>query len=774
MKGPSRSRRRVDRLRALCCALLFAAPGCDGASRTARDATTREPVRLVLAERLAAADVQASAENIAFLDESARGLFRSGWHEVSPGDEDGQRWSRRRASSIDVPVVAPAPLTLSLRVTPVHQLLRKADDADPQRLRVLWNGEMLADQELAAAGELLELPVPHERQHTGLNQLELLPSYWLTPRAHRLSWDKRTIGVRLDELALRSEAPQVRPVAPLVRRQGEAIVQRAGSVVTFALKLPHAARLAGRLESLGAAPPPARIRIALMDDAGGERLLLDRALGDGSAAIDEDLSNLEGRFVSLNLAFSLTAADAGGPPPELLWQELRIEGTRPERPPSADRIARGPYNVILLLPDSLRRDHVDLEGDGLSPNARRLAARGVSFENMRSNSSWTRPSVASMFTSLGPISHGIHGLEDKLDPALAYLPQLLKQHGYYTFAILNSPVVSTPFHFGRGYDMVYTYYELRGERRSAPEFGPASEVDYIWSEFVETQLAKAGERPFFLFLHEIDPHSPYEPPEPFAARHDSGLRGSFNLSGFAAQDPHYFDPGELEYLRGLYRGEVAYMDAWLGRLLDVLDSSGLGERTLVVLISDHGEEFYEHEGIGHGKTVFEEQLRVPFILSLPGVLPEGRRAAVEAQTIDLAPTLLDLLGAEIPAAMQGRSLLPWLEAAAPGAPERPIVAHAMNRKQESLQLGRWKLVRANPVHPDRGAPEYSLFDLEVDPGEITDLWQRHPVVGSALRQQLELEIARQAAATGRSAALEPEPIAPEMIEALKALGYGKD
>ena len=721
------------------------------------------------------ADVQPAAENIAFLGEAARALFRSGWHEVSPRDVAGQRWSRRRAGSIDVPVVAPAALTLALRVTPVQQLLRNADSDDAQRLRVLWNGELLADRELAVTGELLKLAIPPERQHTGLNQLELLPSYWLTPRVHRISWDYRTLGVRLDEMALQSEAPQVPPAAPLARRQGQAIVQRAGSVVSFGLKLPADARLVGRLDSRGVASPATRIRVALTDDAGNERVLLDHRPGDGEAtAIDEDLTSLAGRFASLNLACSLAAADAGVSPGEIVWQDLRIEGTRPAPPPAADGIARGPYNVILLLPDSLRRDHVDLESDERSPNARRLAARGVSFENMRSNSSWTRPSVASMLTSLGPASHGIHGLEDKLDPTLAYLPQLLKQQGYHTFAILNSPVVSTPFDFGRGYDRVYTYYELRGERRSAPDFGPTREVDYIWSEFVEPQLAKAGDRPFFLFLHEIDPHSPYEPPEPFATQHESGLRGSFNLSGFASQGPHHFDPGELEYLRGLYRGEVAYMDAWLGRLLDVLDASGLSERTVVVLLSDHGEEFYEHQGIGHGKTVFEEQLRVPFILSLPGVLPEGRRATVEAQTVDLAPTLLDLLGGEIPAAMQGRSLLPWLAGSAPGAPERPIVAHAMNRKRESLQLGRWKLVRANPVHPDRGAPEYSLFDLEVDPGEITDLWQRHPVVGSALRQQLEFEIARQAAATGRSATLEPEPIAPEMIKALKALGYGKD
>jgi len=150
------------------------------------------------------------------------------------------------------------------------------------------------------------------------------------------------------------------------------------------------------------------------------------------------------------------------------------------------------------------------------------------------------------------------------------------------------------------------------------------------------------------------------------------------------------------------------------------------------------------------------------------------RPTVAAQTLDVAPTLLDLLGIEIPSAMQGRSLLPWLEGAAPEALDRPLLAHAMNRRVESLQRGRWKLVRRNPDDPALGAPSYGLFDLERDPGEVTDLWQAQPVIGIALRQELEREIARQAAATGRRPEPAPREIPPEMVEALKALGYGGD
>jgi arylsulfatase A-like enzyme len=775
MQRVSSPRLRLLRTLPLAGAALLALAGC-GRDEAGRDsAAPGTPVRIALADRLDAADVQPSAEHVGFLTEAGRHQLRAGWHDVSHRAKNGERWTRHPVASIDVPVTEPSPLTLVLSVTPARALLREPEDGEPQRLRILWNGEPLADEDLDWRGETLELRVPAERQRIGGNQLDLMPSYWLRPRAHRLGWDDRMLGVRLDQLEVRSEAPQVAPARPLAMRQGAAIVQQAGSVVSFGLRLPQRARLRGRLVLRGPALPQGRLRVSLRGEGGTSRLLLDRRLpeisGEGVDLV-ADLAAESGGFAVLDLAASLPAKARAARPPALVWQDLHIEGSGPAPAPAATRIPRGDYNVIVLLPDSLRRDHAYGSDAEASPNVRRLAERGVRFERMRSQSSWTRPAVASMFTSLAPISHGIHGLGDKLDPSLVYLPPLLKRRGYHTFAILNSPVVSLPFRFGRGYDMTYTYYELRDERRRAPDFGPASEVSYVWREFVETQLQEAGQRPFFLFLHEIDPHSPYDPPEPFASRHDTGLMAGFNISSFATLDPRQFDAGEMEYLRGLYRGEVAYVDAWLGELMDVLDETGLATRTLLVLVSDHGEEFFEHGGVGHGKTVYEEQLRVPFLMSLPGVLPEGRRIDVEAQLVDVAPTLLDLLGAEIPAAMQGRSLLPWIEGADPAALDRPVVAHAMNRKAESIQWGRWKLVRRNPMVPERGSASYALFDLERDPGELTDRWQHEPVVGAALRQLLEHEIAVRAAATGRSPKLEPEPIPPIMIEALKALGYG--
>ena len=173
--------------------------------------------------------------------------------------------------------------------------------------------------------------------------------------------------------------------------------------------------------------------------------------------------------------------------------------------------------------------------------------------------------------------------------------------------------------------------------------------------------------------------------------------------------------------------------------------------------------------MGHGHTTFEELLRVPLMLSLPGVLPQGLRSSADADLMDLAPTILDLLGLEIPAEMRGESLLPRLTEAGSRV-RRPSLAQSIGARQDALRLGRWKLIRARPSDPERGQHEYSLFDLETDPGETLDRWPAELAVGTALRQILlsGLFVEEDAApSTPRQA------IDPALLEQLRALGYLK-
>lgn len=756
--------------------------GCRREAPTPAPRTVQEEVRISLAERLDVADVYPSLEHVAFMTPAADPLYSGGWYARERRATDGRRWSGAKNATLEMPIVEPAGLTLRLDVTPAEYLLRKYPSPPQQTVGLLWNGEDLGAIDLESGRNRIELDIDASRQQVGLNRLELLPSYWLTPRVHRLGGDARQLSLRLEGVEVKSARPLVAPDGDPAHRDGDAIVQQAGSVISFSLPLPEGARLRGSVAPApagsGTPAPRGRVRVTLDDRAGRETELFDASLEalarDGSAALDVDLSRFGKDFASLDFAVSQPAGDA--PPQRVRWQELRVEGTRTVTQPPPSRVPRGRYNVIVLLMDSLRADHVQPLGDEVvTPNWRRMAERGVLFENLHTQSSWTRPAVASMFTSLPPVAHGIQGVADTLDESFAYLPDILRHAGYRTVAVLNSVVVSE-FKMTRGYQQVFNYFKVRRQHVTSPDFGPESEASFVWNHFVEQQFEH--DKPLFLYIHEIDPHSPYEPPARFAAQYSTGQRGHFNLDydvgGLVRNNPQFLDAGAVEYLHSLYRAEVAHMDAYLGWILDRMEKEGLTKNTLLVVVSDHGEEFYEHRSMGHAMTVYEELLRVPMIAMLPGVLPEGRRTPVAAQLMDLAPTVLDLLGIEIPKAMQGRSLLPWLEVPASAGPSRPLVAHATSRRRDAYLSGRWKLIRDNPDDPAQGGTRLHLYDLERDPHEIVDRWDQEPVLGHALRQALDLEIERQAALTGRSAAVESQPLAPEMIEALKALGYGDD
>jgi arylsulfatase A-like enzyme len=258
--------------------------------------------------------------------------------------------------------------------------------------------------------------------------------------------------------------------------------------------------------------------------------------------------------------------------------------------------------------------------------------------------------------------------------------------------------------------------------------------------------------------------------------YDTGRRANFNADfqtdGFVRTDPLWVEPMDVEYLRSRYMGEISFMDRYLGWMLDALEKRGLARRTLVVLVSDHGEEFWDHRSLGHGDSVYEELLHVPLVMALPGVLPAARRPQVDAELVDLAPTLLDLLGMKAPPEMQGRSLLPWIAAPEAERPPHVSVGHSIGPEHHALRLGDWKLVRENPTDGVRDLPQFSLYDLRRDPGEILDTWPGNLVVGNTLRQLLEEHLERTSGAIPeRVEGIERAKMDQELMETLRSLGY---
>jgi arylsulfatase A-like enzyme len=398
-----------------------------------------------------------------------------------------------------------------------------------------------------------------------------------------------------------------------------------------------------------------------------------------------------------------------------------------------------PLNVIIIGVDTLRPDHLGCYGyhRDTSPAADGLAADGVLFENVISQSPWTSPSFASVFTSLYPTQTGLVSVGTSMRETFPTLGTILKDHGYATGAIINASVLKPEFGTARGFD--YYYVTPRTGRLADGTTRDA----LAWIDSVPGQ-------PFFLFAHYYDPHEPYAPPAPYDTIFEEDYSGAIG-STFVLHD-HFpdvrgmnFGPlaalsdDDWNHIRTLYDGEIRFTDRAVADLLDGLRERGLADRTLIVFLSDHGEEFYEHEGFGHGHELYGEVIRVPLILRLPKVLPRSVRVKMQVRLIDVMPTVLEILGIENREHMEGVSLLALLEGGTGPAPagERMLASGAAytegmlrGPEKKSVTAHPWKLIYNVDTR------EEMLFNLGRDPRENENLIARETGPGEAFEKLL--------------------------------------
>jgi arylsulfatase A-like enzyme len=323
----------------------------------------------------------------------------------------------------------------------------------------------------------------------------------------------------------------------------------------------------------------------------------------------------------------------------------------------------------------------------------RLAADGVRMVDAYAPSSWTLPSHISMLTGVTPLVHGVETEGGTLDPSFPTLAEVLRSRGYQTAGIYSAPYLDPHWGFARGFDdyeIAYPsdvaaatqraadlraqaaraasahdwarYDELKMQQVAANQDVDARSEKAVTSDRVAAAviatLEKFGRepRPWFVFAHLFDPHCDYVPPAPYDTRFDPDYTGTATGEGclqgewVGRADPDR--PGgiiramserDLEHVIALYEGEVAWTDAHVGKILQALDDRGLTRTTLVIVVSDHGEEFFEHGNLGHRQTLYEEVVRIPMLLRLPGVLPAGAAVHGTVSLTDLVPTVLDLL-----------------------------------------------------------------------------------------------------------------------------------
>lgn len=406
-------------------------------------------------------------------------------------------------------------------------------------------------------------------------------------------------------------------------------------------------------------------------------------------------------------------------------------------------------NVLFFSPDTVRRDHLSCYGyeRRTTPNLDRLAKEGVLFTDHVANSGWTLPQYMTIHTGMYALTHRMTLLKQpsSLSPKIITLAEILKIHGYATQAFTSSNLYLHPqLGYGRNFD---DYNWGLGWNRASKR---------ITEEVIKWLDENAKQKRFFMFIHDNDTHEPFNPPEPF-----NSVWGE-----------EYVDK---------YDGEISHVDFYFGKILDKIDELGIRENTLIIYTSDHGTEFWEHGFLEKKVNLYNEILHVPLVLSCPGTLPAGRIVKGLVATVDIAPTILDILGISQPNEMQGKSLLPLIQGDPEAKPRREVFSHTEHNTRFgetlppsfehcSLYTGTYKFIRAEILLPfkddyfeikmegggnwitrfralakrlgmdpekiDKGTVFRELYDLRTDPKEQRNILSEKPDVAAALEKRL--------------------------------------
>jgi arylsulfatase A-like enzyme len=581
----------------------------------------------------------------------------------------------------------------------------------------------------------------------------------------------------------------------------ETLVTRSPERVVFPVDLPSRPWLDLAIGTVDNGPVTFHIEV----DAGGgvRRELQKRTVSTPNRweSVPVELEPFARRHVRLILSVE---AEREGTPGFWGSPVVRNRGGRPHAgEPSPARTAvvgrkPPPQGVILIVADTLRRDHLSLWGYDRkdAPVLSGLAHEGALFKDNISQGAWTKVSVSSIITSLYPTTNGINDMPDRIPVGVTTLAEAYRAAGYATFATSSVPFTGRLTNLQQGVEVLH-------EASSLPREGHESKTSRTYVDRLIEWIELHRDVPFFAFLHIFDPHSPFEPYHPYdnlwlspqeIAQHRKDMEKAKKyieedfFKRQALANPAELKEAGIDQARYLadekawYDSSIRAMDVEIGRLVERLQDLHLAHDTAIAFASDHGEEFLEHGRPFHGYTTYGEMLNVPLILSWPGALPKGVVVKQTVENLDLMPTLLDLSELPLPKEAQGQSLLPLLAqedpsklgwTARPAFAERHLAPVAMGEDKNPTESwamvdGDWKLIR-NGIRP-RGRPEFELYDHGKDPLNLHDVAAEHPEIVKRMAAKLEAWHEKALAAKVKPDEGSAE-ISPEEREKLRALGY---
>lgn len=424
--------------------------------------------------------------------------------------------------------------------------------------------------------------------------------------------------------------------------------------------------------------------------------------------------------------------------------------------------ATAPPNVIIILGDALRADKTGPYGydaRDTTPNLDRFSTRSVVFKNAISQNAWTVPSVASLFTQVEPQGHQVLRYQvdkqvemDTMSLDHQSLAEQFQGSGYRTAALLKSMVVDSSRGFSQGFDEFRVLEGIQAHGVSGQQLTDAA-TDWI--------DANSGDKPFYLYLHYMDPHTPYMAPEPLYRKYAADYSGPF--TGLHNEIVPY-QKGEktptaadVQHLLDLYDAEVEYFDHQFGRLMKHLVTAGVDANTIVVVTGDHGEAFNEHGQFFHG-NLYQENLVVPFIVKAPGA--RARTITEWVEMIDIGATVADLAG--VPKVDHWMSVS-QADAVRGGKPAvRPVYSEYASQKALVEPSGLKLILGDGPV---------KLYDLSKDPLEQKNLASARPQDVARMREIVTARFQEGKTLSGMFAATETQELSDEQVESLRALGY---
>jgi arylsulfatase A-like enzyme len=682
-----------------------------------------------------------------------------GWYGVDHGQAGSWRWA---SSSAIVYFACPRSGDLEFVARGAPFTFR---GAPRQTLTPVLNGHVLPPVEVTADWQELRFPLPVLDLRVPINQLELRFAYAKAPAAVMRSDDVRELSAMFAGMAVlpkdRPFSDQLSSIRAMDGRAYEANLGRSG----LAIPLPagsHVALQIGRVRS-----EPNGVQMSIYYQNGSQRT--KRVWFGAATAVAESTLTFPDPVAGPSMAV-LELEPSAGPPQTDARVQFEFFAPVVSRPTVSRRLKP---DIFLYLVDTLRADELGAYGSslGLTPRIDGFSRDGVVFKQASSSAPWTLPATVSILSGVYPFEHGATDLGKTVpESGLPWLPEELTRLGYETAGFSQWPFANS-FGADRGFDRYYLDVRLFDKSRSED----AREL--LWQHLLHRAHP---EQPLFAYIHVSDTHAVYDPKggdRRLAEQHPGRLLPQlYNPQIFLAEG-FGKEAADTAHLHALYQGEVQYADRQFGAFLDLLRDLSLYDESLVILVSDHGEEFFEHHGFDHGRTLYEELLHVPLIVKFPENRFHGGYVSTRVSSLDLAPTILQLLGQSTGELRLHGSALPSSDERANR--DREVFAETQigpSRNQGAVDLlgvatGDVKCV-SNRLGRDRfgkPAPESEVYDLKADPAE------RSPLAASDARAQscqdrLARWIARASAASKRRN--EPvRPLPPEEIRRLRALGY---